>query len=253
MSMYVESSGKGPDLFLVHGWGMHGGIWHGLTDALARNFRVHAVDLPGMGYSPPSTLDTLPRLAARLADLLPPQSAVCGWSLGGQVAMRLALAHPEKVSRLVLVASTPRFVSGSDWQFGVDGAVFGEFADQVIQDYQTTMGRFLALQAFGGESSRELIRELRERFSMRPEPNRHSLQQALQMLLLTDLREEIAQLRQPILLMHGDRDTLAPVGAAHWMAGRIPHARLRVIHGASHAPFLSHPAAFLHEMTDFLE
>jgi pimeloyl-[acyl-carrier protein] methyl ester esterase len=253
MSMYVESSGKGPDLFLIHGWGMHGGIWHGLTDALARNFRVHAVDLPGMGYSPPSTLDTLPRLAARLADLLPPQSAVCGWSLGGQVAMRLALAHPEKVSRLVLVASTPRFVSGSDWQFGVDGAVFGGFADQVMQDYQATMGRFLALQAFGGESSRELIRELRERFSMRPEPNRHSLQQALQMLLLTDLREEIAQLRQPILLLHGDRDTLAPVGAAHWMAGRIPPARLRVIHGASHAPFLSHPAAFLHEMTDFLE
>jgi pimeloyl-[acyl-carrier protein] methyl ester esterase len=253
MSIYVESSGRGPDLFLIHGWGMHGGIWHGVTEVLAQHFRVHVMDLPGMGHSPPGKFDTLPRLAEQLADLLPAQSAVCGWSLGGQVTMQLALACPEKVDRLMLVASTPRFVSGSDWQFGVDGAVFGEFADQVMQDYEATMGRFLALQAFGGESSRELIRQLRERFSKRPEPDRLALQQALQMLLQTDLREEVGRLRQPILLLHGDRDTLAPVGAARWMAGRLPHARLRVIHGASHAPFLSHPAAFLHEMTDFLE
>jgi pimeloyl-[acyl-carrier protein] methyl ester esterase len=59
-------------------------------------------------------------------------------------------------------------------------------------------------------------------------------------------------LRQPTLLIHGNRDTLAPAEASKWMAAHLPHARLRLIEGASHAPFLSHPTTFLSEALQFL-
>src|SRR3989338_10968857 len=103
MSLGVETCGSGDGMVLVQGWGMHGGVWSDVRDALARQHRVHVVDLPGMGWSPACVPYDLPQMASELAEVLPPQATVCGWSLGGQVAMRLGLDHPQKVRRLVLV------------------------------------------------------------------------------------------------------------------------------------------------------
>jgi pimeloyl-[acyl-carrier protein] methyl ester esterase len=252
MSLHIETVGSGADVVLIHGWGMHGGVWSGVRDALAERYRVHVVDLPGMGWSKACSPCDLKRMAEVVAAELPKSAAICGWSLGGQVAMRLALDYPQQVDKLVLIGATPRFVNGADWQCGVAAEVFNLFASQVAADYHDTMTRFLGLQAFGGESSRVLMRELRERFFARPVPDSAVLQDALRILLDTDLRSELAGLQQPTLLIHGNRDTLAPVDASRWMAAHLPHARLRVIEGASHAPFLSHPTTFLSEVLQFL-
>lgn len=252
MTLHVDTSGAGRDLFLIHGWGMHGGVWENVTQGLAQHFRVHAIDLPGMGHSPACSPYTLERLAQAVAEQLPDDALLCGWSLGGLLAMRLALAQPHKVSRLALVGATPRFVNGDGWQCGVEADVFQLFAGQVEDDYPGTMDRFLGLQAFGGESSRATIRQLRARFLLRPAPERQVLHAALQILLTSDLRDEVAQLRQPLLLLHGERDTLAPVAAAHWLAQQLPQSELRVIAGSAHAPFLSHPTAFVQALTDFM-
>jgi pimeloyl-[acyl-carrier protein] methyl ester esterase len=252
MSLHMETVGSGEDVVLIHGWGMHGGVWSDVRDTLAERYRVHVVDLPGMGWSKAISPYTLKRLAEVIASELPDRAAVFGWSLGGQVAMRMALDHPQQVEKLVLVGATPRFVNGAGWQSGVASEVFNLFASQVAADYHDTMTRFLSLQAFGGESSRVLMRELRERFFARPVPDSAVLQDALRILLDSDLRGELPNLRQPTLLIHGNRDTLAPVDASRWMESHLPHARLRVIEGASHAPFLSHPTTFLSEAMQFL-
>lgn len=252
MSLYIETVGSGEDVVLIHGWGMHGGVWSGVRDALAERYRVHVVDLPGMGWSKACSPYDLKHLSEVIVAELPDGAAVFGWSLGGQVAMRLALDHPQQVEKLVLIGATPRFVNGADWQSGVAAEVFNLFASQVAADYHDTMTRFLGLQAFGGESSRVLMRELKERFFARPVPDSAVLQDALRILLDTDLRNELPDLRQPTLLIHGNRDTLAPVDASRFMATHLPHARLRIIEGASHAPFLSHPMTFISETMQFL-
>jgi pimeloyl-[acyl-carrier protein] methyl ester esterase len=252
MSLHVETVGSGPDVALIHGWGMHGGVWNDVRDQLSREYRVHVIDLPGMGYSPAIAPFNLDRLTHVLATALPENAAIVGWSFGGQVAMRLALDHPDRVSRLALVGSTPRFVQGDDWQAGIAPEVFRQFAAQLAADYHDTMTRFLGLQAFGGEASRTLLRELKERFFARPAPDPDTLRDALTILLETDLRSALPQLHLPVLLVHGDRDTLAPAAASHWMAQQLPQARLHVIKGASHAPFLSHPATFMQTLRAFL-
>ncbi len=252
MSLHVETTGQGPDLALLHGWGMHGGVWRNVCDVLAARFRLHLIDLPGMGYSEPCEPYTLEHLACEVAACLPEQVVLGGWSLGGEVAMRLALDFPRSVRCLILIGSTPCFVNTADWQYGVAPEVFGEFAAQVAADYHPSMGRFLGLQAFGGESSRAQMRELREQFASRPEPSPQALQQALDILLETDLRDQVTHLDLPVQIIHGSRDTLAPVAAAHWMAAHLPQATLNVIPGASHAPFLSHPTAFVEAISGFL-
>ena len=245
MSLHVERIGQGPELLLLDGWGMHGGVWRGVCDELAQRLRLHLIDLPGMGHSAPCAPYTLENLARQVAAHVPAASSICGWSFGGQVAMRLALDSPGVVSGLILVGSTPCFVNNDHWQNGIEAQVFNDFAAQVAADYHPSMGRFLGLQAFGGESSRTQMRELREQFAARPEPSPQVLQQALNILLETDLRDQLPRLDMPVQIIHGNRDTLAPVAAAHWMAEHLTQATLNVISVASHAPFLSHPTAFV--------
>lgn len=260
--LHLETHGdphNAPQLVLIHGWGMHGGVWQPLIERLSPHICLHVVDLPGMGFSHPLESASLDAMAAQLLQVLPTQADFCGWSLGGLVAMRLALQQPERVRRLVLVGSTPRFVNSTlsgghgAWQHGVDAAVFHEFAAQVGADYHATLIKFLTLQCMGATDSRNTIKQLRASFAERPAPAAKTLQDALLMLLENDLREEIAALQKPALLIHGDRDNLAPVGAAHWMAQQLPQAGLRVIAGASHAPFLSHPEQFSEALLQFLE
>ena len=93
-ALHVAVTGQGPDLVLLHGWGMHGGIWDGVCAQLAQRFRLHAVDLPGYGASAHQEPYTLAALALAVAQVMPQRAHVGGWSLGGQVAMRLALDFP---------------------------------------------------------------------------------------------------------------------------------------------------------------
>jgi len=244
-----------PNLVLIHGWGMHGGVWQPIAKRLSGYFNLHLVDLPGMGFSNPVEPGTLDAIAEKVIEILPPNADVCGWSLGSHVAMRIALMQPDRMRRLILVAGTPRFVNSADaeWQVGIDAEVYQRFAVNVSQDYQNTLMRFFSLQCMGAEDARGTIKQLRKSFAERPVPTQGTLQKALRILLENDMRSDIANLKKPVLLIHGDKDRLVPVQAGHWLAQHLPLGHLRVIAGAGHAPFLSHQNQFVDALVQYLE
>lgn len=256
--LHIDIKGQGPALVLIHGWGMHGGVWQPLLKRLSAHFTLHVIDLPGMGLSQSAIATDLDEMVAAIVPLLPEKSHLLGWSLGGLVAMRIAHRYPQRVNKLVLVGSTPRFINTAEdavqpWQFGMQASVFEKFARQVEADYAATLLKFLTLQCMGADDARSTIKQLRVAIAARPEPSSLTLQAALDVLLNNDLRPLLASLTLPVLLIHGDRDTLAPVQAAHWLAQHLAHAQLRVIAGAGHAPFLSHQQAFTTALLDFLQ
>ena len=253
MSCHVEIIGQGQPLVMIHGWGMHSGVWQALIKRLSAKYMLYLVDLPGMGNSRPVEPYHLYHLADEVAEVIPGVSDVLGWSLGGLVAQRIALNQPDRIRRLVLVSATPKFVSTPDWQAGVDPANFSAFAENVNHDYRGAILQFLTLQCMQSSDRRATIKQLRASFDTRPTPTQTTLQRALHILLESDLRAEIANIRKPTLLIHGDRDTLTPVQAAHWMMQQLPHGFLRVISGAAHAPFLSHSDQFVEALNQFLE
>lgn len=251
MSLHVEISGHGPDLALLHGWGMHGGIWDGVRADLAAHFRVHVVDLPGYGTSPACLPYDLDELTRRVAQSLPSQVGVIGWSLGGLVAQRLALQQPQQVAKLMLVGTSPCFVQRADWSCGIGAEVLRIFADELERDYATTLLRFLSLQVRNGESVRVVLKTLRVALFARGVPDARVLQAGLDVLLDTDLRAAANGFAMPVSIVHGERDTLAPAEAAQWLAHQLPDARLSVVPGCAHAPFLSHPEIFLQAVMEF--
>ncbi len=252
MSVHIEIVGRGPDLALLHGWGMHGGVWDGARDTLAQRFRLHLVDLPGYGASPAVEPYDLERLARAVAAALPEKVQVCGWSLGGQVALEMALLFPDQIERLVLTATTPCFTAREGWPWAVPREVLLEFAAALETDYEGTLKRFLALQARGGDDVKAVLKRLRDILFTRGRPDVQTLRAGLNILLGIDLRDRAATIKAPTLLLHGGRDMLTPVGAAHWLAEQMPEVRLEVLSGAAHAPFLSHPVEFTEIVTGFL-
>lgn len=252
MKLQVERVGAGPDLALIHGWGMHAGVWQGVRDEMARHFRLHLVDLPGYGASPAQAAGDLESLARSVAAELPEKIHVCGWSLGGQVALEMTLRLPGRVGRLALTASTPCFAAREDWPWAVQREVLLEFAAALETDYEGTLKRFLALQARGDEDARAVLKKLRETLFANGRPSAEVLRAGLKILLESDLRGRVAAVRAPTLLLHGERDLLTPPGAARWLAENIGDARLEVVAGAAHAPFLSHPDGFIESLSGFL-
>ena len=253
MTCHVEIVGQGKPLVLLHGWGMHSGVWQPLVKRLSKDYMLYLVDLPGMGNSRPIEPYHLYNLADEVAEIIPGVCDVIGWSLGGLVAQSIAVNQPDRIRRLVLVGSTPCFVNKEGWDLGVDSANFNAFADAVNSDYKNTIMQFLTLQCMKANDARTTIKELRKSFELKPTPTQTTLTRALHILTESDLRNDIAKIRKPTLLIHGDRDTLAPVQAAHWMMQQLPMGFLRVMSGAAHAPFLSHSDAFIDALNQFLE
>lgn len=236
-------------LFFLHGWGLHGGIW---AETVA-SVPGLTPELPGYGESTMVRPYTIEALADALAATLPDAADICGWSLGGMVALALAARHPHKVSRLILVATNPAFVSRADWPYGLAPEVLAEFARSLNQDYKATLSRFLSLQARGGDQARAVVERLRASVLQRDEPSPESLAAGLELLRDVDLRDRVEQVRCPTLVVHGAYDMLCPIDAARWLAESLPDARLAAHERAAHAPFLSHPAWFVSELKRFLQ
>ena len=253
MSLHSKNYGSGKPLVMLHGWGMHGGIWGSVVPQLAQDFRVHCVDLPGYGVSPGLVQYDLDGVVQSLSNQFAEPVTVCGWSLGGQVALRWAQLHPEQVEKLVLVASTPCFVQRSDWQCAMAANVLQAFSLAMTQDYRATLKRFLGLQLRGSENERELLLRLREQLFSRGEPESSALHGGLEILRGTDLRMHLAQIAQHTLVISGARDTLTPPAASEYMAQALPNARLESIAGAAHTPFLSHPEIFVEYVMEFMK
>jgi pimeloyl-[acyl-carrier protein] methyl ester esterase len=253
MKLHVESRGQGPDLVLLHGWAMHGGMWGPWLDEFVGVARLHIVDLPGHGHSPWVTgAGSLAGLAEAVVPLVPRGATVLGWSLGGMVALELARQCPRHLRALVLVATTPKFLVGPDWEHGLEPTVLDAFTRGLEADWLRTVQGFLALQARGDEYPAATLRTLRAHVTLRSEPDRRALVAGLDVLRNADLRRLLPQVELPALVIAGAHDCLTPVGAGRQLAAGLPCARLRIIERSGHAPFLSHPDHFLAEVRGFL-
>ncbi|MDX9740993.1 MAG: pimeloyl-ACP methyl ester esterase BioH [Gammaproteobacteria bacterium] len=248
--MSIIDSGAGAAF--LHGWGLHSGVWSGTIAALSAGpagikRRMLAIDLPGHGHGAPLADDyTLPALAAEVARSLPAERTVLiGWSLGGLTAMQIALDFPEKLERLVLVDSSPQFVADERWPHAMSAATLEDFSARLIADHAGTIRRFLALQVLGSEHGRETLARLKDELSSAPPPEPLALAGGLRVLRSCTLVPRLADLEIPLTMIHGERDTLVPLAAAQATVDRVPGAELRIIAGAGHAPFLSHPDRFI--------
>ncbi|AAF84165.1 pimelyl-ACP methyl ester esterase [Xylella fastidiosa] len=239
--MYIEVTGYGPALVLIHGWAMHSGVFAPLVEQLRAHHTLYLVDLPGHGYNHTTlTPLALPHVVHAIAAATPP-AVWLGWSLGGLFALHAAATLPQ-VRGLIMLAATPCFVRREDWPHAVEVSIFTQFAEDLKQNYTETINRFLALDTLGSTYAQSELRQLRQILNARHTPNTATLQAGLELLAHTDLRRAVIDLTPPSLWIAGQRDRLVPAASIHAATALAPSGQteLLTITGGGHAPFLSH-------------
>lgn len=261
-ALHVETSGQGAPIVFWHGWAMNLRVFDTLRADLQPDFQTVAVDLPGHGRSgwlasagdsnSGAPLDALDGLLHPLLATLPAHCTLVGWSLGGQLALRAAMLAPGRVARLVLVATTPRLLRAGDWPHGVDAALLDGMRARVDEDGQAMVDEFLELQLRGSRDAAPLLQALRTALRSHGAAQPSALWGGLEALARTDLRAQLAQVRQPALVVGGQYDRITHPRAAEALAQGLGAGRYREFARSAHAPFLSHAAEFTTLLREFI-
>jgi len=238
-ALHITQHGRGKPLVLFHGWGFDSQIWMSLLPELIDRYRVYLVDLPGFGRSPYLAWDDF---KLNLLMQLPQQFAVIGWSMGGLLATRLSIEAPERVTQLMNVASSPRFVETTNWA-GIESASFDAFYDQLRIDPDQTRRHFIKAQLQDLPISPTWFTE---------PPSELGLRQGLDWLLTWDLRPLLSQLRLPVCYVFGRLDAIVSRHTMSAMQMSYPDFSYQMIRKSAHAPFLSHQDEFLTILYEFI-
>jgi len=174
---------------------------------------------------------------------LPASFAVIGWSMGGMFATRLAIEEPHRVTHLVNIASSPRFIADGDWP-GVDREIFATFYDGLVTDPEKTLSQFIQLQRQGHLSSYAVAHR---------RPSLVGLREGLDILVNWDLRQPLYELRQPVCYMFGRLDTITSRQILPTMQTSYPAFEYVLFPKAAHMPFLSHQQQFITALEGFLQ
>jgi pimeloyl-[acyl-carrier protein] methyl ester esterase len=232
-----------PQVFLP-GWCLGRGPLNAAVGAL--NGQI--LDLPGYGDAP--LIGDFDNAAEAVAARLQPGTALCGWSLGAQLALAVAARHPDKVGKLLLVAGTASFVQRDGWPHAMPPEMLAEFTANVAADVEAMLPRFVGGFNRGDARAKEVTRTLLDLAD--PRPPAATLATGLAWLRDVDLRPLAPQVKAPTLLIHGAADPLMPLAAGEALAALIPGARLAAMAECAHAPFISRPDEFLALVQAFL-
>jgi len=231
---------------LLHGFTQTAGCWGTFTDTLAASHQIVAVDLPGHGGSA-EVRTNLPQTAELLATTLAP-SIVIGYSLGGRVALHLALAHPDLVQRLVVIGATGGLVSDEERRQR-------RTADEVLADHLEDVGvedfldEWLSQPLFASLTADQSFRELRATNSA------SGLASSLRLCgtgTQEPLWDRLGELDMPVLVIAGANDEKFTQLGRQLVDSIGTNAWMQLIDDAGHSAQLENPAATASAITNWL-
>jgi pimeloyl-ACP methyl ester esterase len=250
LRLHYEEIGSGRPLVCLHGWGMSGKVW-GFDDGLLPDVRLIMPDLRGHGdSSAPDAGYELADFAADLEELFTAlrldRAVLLGWSLGAEIALQAVPGLRERLEAVILVAGTPLFTAAVDYPHGLPATAVRGLGLRLKRGHQAALTGFFASMFAEGEAVPDGM----------PQPgltSLHAALAALDTLASADLRQLLPTIDLPVLLIHGGADKVCLPSASCYMAERLPDARLEIIDGSGHAPFLSRRGEFISLVSHFLE
>lgn len=256
---HVRRAGEGSPVLLLHGLGASSYSWRHAFDYLADRYEVFAPDFPGHGRSDKPwdfdySIGGLARWTMSFLDSVGCASApLVGNSLGGVVSLWAAMESPARVSRMALVGvpAYPENRPAVLWPLG--WPVLGRLYERVLG---AALLRAVAKTVFVDPAT--VTDELVEEYSLAlgSAAGRRALAEVVRRAIPPDWRERVAryrELRQPALVLVGERDRMVGVSGASRLAGDLGAARLDVVAGVGHAPHEDDPSRVMPRLRAFLD
>ena len=236
-----------PVIVLSNSLGTNFSMWDPQVPELEKQFRVLRSDTRGEGLTSatpgPYTIEQLARDVLGLMDVLRIERAYfCGLSMGGMIGMWLGLNAPNRFDKLVLCNTAPKIGTPETWQARIDAIRRGGMAavaESVCERWFTP--------AFRARSP-EVVAPIRTMIESMPPKGYIANCEAVRDF---DVREQIAQIRTPTLVISGTHDPATPPRDGQFIAERIAGARYVEL-DTSHLSNIAAPAEFTAALTDFL-
>jgi pimeloyl-ACP methyl ester carboxylesterase len=263
--VHVRQQGDGPIVFLLHGSFASLHTWNDWEKELSKNFKTISLDFPGHGLTGPSpsekySTDDYESLVFALADQLKIDSFyVAGNSMGGQVAWTMALHHPEKVKKLILIDASGYWKITSDSTSKKQNRpfIFKLLQNDFVATFMVKITpRFFfqwnLKQVYGDPT--KVKEEDVDRFYdlMLRDGNRASTIQRLRQSN-RDLQDSIRYITVPTLIIWGEKDNWIPVTNAHRFNQDIKGSELKLFQQAGHVPMEEIPSETVKVTIDFLQ
>jgi pimeloyl-ACP methyl ester carboxylesterase len=251
--IHLAEAGAGPGLLLLHGLSATHRNWEHTIPAFADRWHVVAPDLPGHGESAkpdaPYTINFYAGMMRSLGRELGFRDAVViGNSLGGQIAVELALTYPSWTRAVVLAAPAGGFGPGA----GAFGWVIGAVAGPRLLRLALPLALDRCVSDPSSPACEERRRILAERLRHDDYP---SFARAVNRSLVGALaarHQPLHRLTQPALLIWGRDDRLLALSGSRRVLREVPHARLAVLDGCGHLPMVEQPEEFNRVVAEFL-
>ncbi|MFI9803803.1 alpha/beta fold hydrolase [Streptomyces sp. NPDC052301] len=243
--------GSGPGLLLAHGAGGSVEANYGpIIGGLAAEHTVVGIDYPGSGQTPdthePLELDDLADQLVAAADAEGLGTfAICGYSLGGPVAIRAAVRHPERVTALVLSATFASLDTRTDLTAAIWHQLYESGHHLLLAQYMTHLA--LSTPALNSLTPTQVRAAAEQTASAVPAGTGVQVD----LVRRADVRADLAAIAVPTLVVVTTRDNLIPAPLQHELAAAIPGARTTEL-ATGHLPFLEQPNQWLELITGFL-
>ncbi len=218
-------------LLVISGWAHGIEAIKPLGDALAERFEV--------------TLLTGAQVLRERA--IPDSDFIVTGSMGGILAMELL---PTACKKLVLLSSTARFCTTEDYPHGTPERILRRMIAQLKRDPAAVLNEFFKNVHYPQRESRQST-QFRNAETVTESAFR-DLVEGLEYLLTSDVREKVAEIEIPVLLMHGREDRIIPCGATEWLHEHLPESQLQLIDRSGHALAAHHFSTVVDQIRAFL-
>ena len=250
---YVAGEGNGRTVLLLHGMTSSGDAYRELMVGLADNYHLIAPDIPGFGFSEstiPYTLDHLVEWVAAFFDALElRQCLLIGHSFGGVLAAHFALAYPEDVSRIVLIApalltmqNVPDFLIRVGVSLGLADLGTTITQSRMVVPYQVKSSFYQP------ENQSTAVWERR----MRDYENARASASVLRAIAYQETLVDLRQLTLPVCLIWGVEDQVVPFSNGIELMSILPNAELHEVADCGHVPVQEQTAVVLQTVARFL-
>jgi pimeloyl-ACP methyl ester carboxylesterase len=255
--LHVRDSrvGNAPAVIMLHGFGSSLHTWEPWARALQSDYRVIRFDLPGSGLSEPdptrdySDARTLELLAALMDRLGLAQASLIGNSIGGRISWRFAAENPQRVTKLVLIS--PDGFASSGLAYGQKPSVPAPV--KVMRYILPKLLVRMNLKAAYGNPAALTDDAVNRYYDLMLAPGvRDAMIARMEQTVLNDPVPLLRQIRAPVLLIWGERDSLIPVSNATDFLRNLPNATLVSFPGLRHVPQEESPASSLAPIQAFL-
>jgi pimeloyl-ACP methyl ester carboxylesterase len=246
--VHYEVFGRGRPVLFLHGWLGSWRYWYPTIEVVGSHFRTFSLDFWGFGDSRrTNTSESIENYSNQVVHFLDrlgiDRILLVGHSMGGMVALKTAIDHPDRIVRVVTVGAPFKGTSIS-WALKLTDIPF--FANVFAQWpwLRRTLFRF-----FLGEARDPAVHEIIDD-SLKSSAS--TLRHAVSSMLRTDLRPELPSLRVPALIIHGGRDDIVNPNQADLFPD-ISAAEVAMMPKSRHFPFLDEPELFNDILLQFLK